>query len=129
MLQEVEEILRAAFQPPEPPHVDIFGVAAQVARGKKYISPRQMLLISCSQQGIGARPCLVSVGEDVPPIVPNEDEFVPQHVFIAETQQFLLASAKSVMVLGKRLSKQRYHLRAAMTCPPDKTSPQHVSLE
>lgn len=53
---------------------------------------------------------LAPAGEDVPAIVPNEEDYVPQQIFIAETQQFLLASAKSVMVLGKRLSKKRCDL-------------------
>ena len=104
MLQEIEEILRAAFQPPEPPHVDIFGVAAQVARGNMHDNTVLKSLVfhlgRCQFHPARA-------GEEVPAIVPNEDQYVPRHIFIAETQQLLLASAKSLMIFGKRLSKKR----------------------
>ena len=32
--QEIEEVLAAAFQPPQMPHIDIFATAARIAEGK-----------------------------------------------------------------------------------------------
>lgn len=46
-------------------------------------------------------------GEEVETFGPNDEDHVPKHVFVEETQQFLLAAARNVMVMGKKLAKQR----------------------
>lgn len=49
-----------------------------------------------------------SAGEEVEPIIPNEEGHVPKAVFIKETQDFLFSAAKNVMAIGKAIAKQRW---------------------